>query len=93
MFKNYIANGVDTDFLIGQYFATVRSVVVKVDDQVKTITTDYIIDHENNTVKFTLAPAVDAVVSILSVSFNSSNVLDVDYFVSDGDTAEYRLIR
>ena len=89
MFKNYIANGTDTDFLIGQYFATVRSVVVKVDDQVKTINTDYIIDHENNTVKFNLPPAVDAVVSILSVSFNSSNVLDVDYFVSDGDTAEY----
>jgi hypothetical protein len=89
MFRNHIADGITFEFLIGQYFATVSSVVVKVDDQVQTIDTDYTIDHENNKVVFNVFPADGSVISILSVSFNSSNVLDVDYFVADGETVEY----
>jgi hypothetical protein len=89
MFKTYRADGATTDFSIGQYFATNRSVVVKVNDEVRTINTDYTINYETNTVKFISAPADGATVSILSVSFNSSDVLDVDYFISDGVTTEY----
>ena len=89
MFKNHVGDGVTTGFTIGQYFATDRSVIVKVDDTVFDIDTDYTIDYQNNQVVFTTAPLNGQSINILSVSFNSKNVLDLDYFVSDGIILEY----
>lgn len=89
LFKNHYGNGTTTAFEIGQYFPSERSVIVKVNDQIKEINADYVIDHENNSVVFYLAPALNDHVDILSVNFSSSSVLDIDYFVADGATAEY----
>ena len=89
MFRNHYGNGTNTAFLIGQYFPSDRSVIVKVNDQIRVIDADYVIDHENNNVVFYTAPALNDHVDILSVNFSSSSVLDIDYFVADGVTAEY----
>ncbi len=89
VFKNHIADGTNTDFLIGQYFPNENSVIVKVDDQIKDLVADYTIDYQNNTIKFVLPPSQGSRVDILSMSFNSSNVLDIDNFVGNGETLEF----
>jgi hypothetical protein len=88
LFKNYIGNGVNTTFIIGQYFATDRAVIVKVGNVIIEQTA-YTIDWTSNTVIFDVAPLADSVVSIISVGFNSENILDLDHFVADGTTTEY----
>lgn len=89
LFKNHYGDGLTTSFVIGQYFPSDRSVIVKVNDQIKDINVDYTIDHESNSVVFYTAPALNDHVDILSINFSSSNVLDIDYFVADGVTSEY----
>lgn len=89
LFKNHYGDGNKKAFEIGQYYPSDRSVIVKINDEVKDILSDYTIDHKNNTVVFYTAPNVNDHVDILSVNFSSSNVLDIDYFVADGATSEY----
>ena len=88
LFKNYIGNGVNDTFIIGQYFATDRAVIVKVGNIISEQTA-YTIDWASNSVIFDTAPLANSVVSIISVGFNSENILDLDHFVADGTTTEY----
>ena len=89
LFNNYCGDNSKTSFVIGQYFPNNRSIIVKVDDTVKVLDTDYTIDYQSNTVNFNVAPSTGSKITILSISFNSANVLDLDYFVSDGIATEY----
>lgn len=89
MFKNYVGNNSTSNFAIGQYFATDRSIIVKVDNAVLSIDVDYTIDYQSNQIILTAPPTSGQTISVLSVSFNSENVLDLDYFVSDGGVVEY----
>ena len=89
MFNHHRGNAVDTDFKIGQYFPNDRSVIVKVDNLIKTLSVDYTIDYQSNSVVFNTAPSQGVSIDILSISFNSANILDLDYFISDGVTTEY----
>jgi hypothetical protein len=88
LFKNYIGNGVNDTFIIGQYFATNRAVIVKVGNVIFEQTA-YTIDWASNSVIFDIAPAANSVISIISIGFNSENILDLDHFVADGTTTEY----
>lgn len=88
MFKTYVADGTSTEFTIGQYFLDNNSVIVKLNDVILS-KDEYTIDYKNNLVVFNSVPAASSVVSIISISFNSSTVLDLDYFVADGVTTEY----
>jgi len=88
LFKNYLADGTTTDFKIGQYFPTDRSVIVKVAG-IFLENIDYSIDWKNNNVKLNNAPAPETLVSIVSFGFNASNILDLDYFVGDGASREF----
>ena len=89
LFTNYQGDGSTTNYSIGQYFPNDSSVVIKVENTVLEIVTDYTIDYQNNLISFITAPNVGDTISIMSISFNSANVLDLDYFVSDGTTTEY----
>jgi hypothetical protein len=89
LFTNYQGDGSTTNYSIGQYFPNDSSVVVKVENTVLEIVTDYTLDYQNNLISFITAPNVGDTISIMSISFNSANVLDLDYFVSDGTTTEY----
>jgi len=89
VFNNHRGDGVSTEFKIGQYFPNDSSVIVKVGDIIKKISVDYSIDYQNNNIVFVSPPAIGETVSILSIGFNSATALDIDYFVSDGETREY----
>ena len=88
LFKNYVADGENTDFNIGQYFATDRSVIVKVGNEIFDQTA-YTINWQTNSVIFNTAPVDNAIVSIISIGFNGEDILDLDYFIADGTTTEY----
>jgi hypothetical protein len=89
MFKSYTGDGSTREFIIGQYFLNNNSVIVKVGTEVLKLDVDYTIDYQNNKVVFATAPESTVEVSIVSISFNSENILDLDYFVADGNTSEY----
>ena len=89
LFNSYIGDGTTTDFTIGQYFPNQQSVIVKVDNAVLALNVNYTIDYQTNKVIFVSAPANQSKITILSISFNSANILDLDYYVSDGVTTEY----
>jgi hypothetical protein len=88
LFKNYVADGVTDTFVIGQYFATDRSVIVKVGNIIIDQTL-YTIDWEINSVIFNIIPLDASIVSIISIGFNGEDILDLDYFIADGTTTEY----
>ena len=86
---SYIADGSTSSFAITQQPNNQRAVIVKVDNTIKTYTTDYTIDYRNKLVVFNSTPTAGHVVSIFSLGFNGSNILDIDYFVGDGNTTEF----
>ena len=88
MFSNHFGDGITTRFKIGQYFADDKSVIVKTNN-IKSINTDYEIDYKNNEIVFATAPVSRELISILSISLAAENLLDLDYFVADGETDEY----
>jgi hypothetical protein len=89
VFNNHRGDGVTTEFTIGQYFPNENSIIVKVDNLIKAVNADYTIDYQNNQIVVDPAPALGAAVDILSIGFNSANILDLDYFIADGETTEY----
>jgi len=89
LFKSYLGDGETTSFEIGQYFPSDNSIIVKHNTNIVRLNFDYTIDYKNNSVVFSNPPAVNDSVSIVSISFNSANLLDLDYFVADGVTDEF----
>ena len=86
---NHITDGIETSFAIGQLPNSSRAVIVKLGTSVKTYTTDYTIDYTNRLVVFNSVPSAGQTVSIFSIGFNGGNILDIDYFVGDGETTEF----
>ena len=86
---NFIADGIQTKFVMTQQPNSSQAVVVKVGNSIKTINTDYSVDYRNKTITLVAAPAADTIVSIFNIGFNGSNILDLDYFVGDGVTTEF----
>lgn len=88
MFKNYIANGLTDSFVIGQQVQTERAVIVKVANTVLE-QSQYTFDWVNNSIILNATPSNKTIVSVISFGFNNENLLDLDYFVTDGSTTEY----
>ncbi len=88
-FKNYICDGVNDTFSISQFLYTDRSVFVKLDNLILQQDVDYTLDWINKEVTLASVPADKKILSVASFSVSSSNILDIDYFVSDGSTIEY----
>ena len=82
----YNTDGVQTVFSIGQRPSTKYSVFVKFNKQ---LVTDYTIDYSNNTIQTLATLPVGTEVSIVSLSQNGLDILDLDYFVGDGTTMEF----
>jgi hypothetical protein len=89
VFKTHVGTGLTNEFIIGQDFPNNNSIIVKVNNEIVELDTDYTIDYQNNKVVLSDTPASGVEVSIISIGFNSANILDLDYFVSDGETTEY----
>ena len=85
----YLGDDTTTGFLVSQQPNSSTAIIVTVDGIIKTLVTDYTIDYRNRLVNFEIAPADKSIVNISSLGFNGANILDIDYFVSDGNTVEF----
>jgi hypothetical protein len=86
---SYIADGTNKKFNLEQFPNSSNAVYVKVNSNILTTGTDYTLDYPNKKVVLTTAPAAGSTVTLHSFGFNGTNILDVDYFVSDGKTKEF----
>ena len=86
---NFVANGTTKSFALSQTPNGKGAVIVKLNNTIKTLTTDYTIDYRNNLVVFVTAPAVNTQVSLFTVGFNGANILDIDHFVANGYSTEF----
>lgn len=94
---SYIADGVNTEFVITQTPNSPQAVIVKVTGEVdgvisstiQTVGIDYTVDYTAKTINFSFAPPANYTVSIFSLGFSGENILDIDYFVGDGSTLEF----
>jgi len=89
MFNNHRGDSETTSFLIGQLFPGDLHVIVKINDNIKELSTDYSIDYQSNSIVFNAAPNLGDKIDILSIGYNSATMLDTDYFVGDGTTLEF----
>jgi hypothetical protein len=91
MFKNYISDGETTTYTIGQYFPSSNSIIVKIENEILTFGVDYLIDYQTNVIVLdnNAIPNAGSEIAIISISFNSANILDLDFFTADGTTSEY----
>ena len=87
--RNYTGDGTTTEFDIGTAPITESSTFVKVDNNIKKITTDYTIDFTNNKIKFTSAPANNSRINFVTLEYSGSNILDIDEFTGDGSTVDF----
>jgi len=87
--ENYIASGNDATFSLTEFPSSKRSIIVKVDDTIKTLNTDYTVDYANQTIVFNTIPLKGHIVTIFNIGYAGENILDIDYFVGDGATTEF----
>lgn len=85
----YIGDGITTSFAISQTPNNPRAIIVKDNTSFITYSTDYTIDYKNKSINFNNAPISGHIISIYSLGFNGSNLLDIDYFIGDGTTTEF----
>ena len=89
LFKNYICDGVTTNFSLGQAPQNNAAVFVKLDNIVLVNDTDYTLDWATRSIEMTVAPADKKILNVISFGAASAQLLDTNYFVSDGSTLEY----
>ena len=100
---SYVANGEKVEFKITQAINSPEAVIVKITSadrdpmtdeiistaEIQTINQDYTVDYTNGMIVFETAPADKSLVSIFSFGFSGSDILDLDYFISDGTNTEF----
>jgi hypothetical protein len=84
--RNYIGDGVTTEFGIGTDPILDKNIFVKINNVIQT---DYIIDNTTDKVKFTTAPSINSNINIITLDYSGSNILDLDEFVADGSSADF----
>lgn len=86
---NYNADGIKHAYPITQIPNSPTAVIVKLGSVVKTNGADYTVNYRDSTIVFNTVPAANTEVTIFSLGFNGTNILDIDYFVGDGATKEF----
>ncbi len=84
--RNYIGDGVTTEFGIGTDPILDKNVFVKINNVIQTA---YTIDNTTDKVKFTTAPPANSNINIVTLDYSGTNILDLDEFVSDGSSADF----
>jgi hypothetical protein len=86
--NNHIADGTDTVFKMSQQPNSNSAIIVKVGNVIKTVgeDNDYTVDYRNSAIILNAAPTKGAIVSIFSIGFSGTNVLDLDHFIGNGIT-------
>ena len=88
-FNNYISDGETLTYRLKQIPNNFASIFVKVANLVLKQNVDYSVNWKEQTVTLISAPAIGNIISIISLGAASDNLLDTNYFVSDGTTTEY----
>ena len=100
---SYVADGNKVEFKITQLINSPEAVIVKITSadrdpvtdeiistaEIQTINVDYTVDYTNSMIIFETAPDDKSLVSIFSFGFSGSDILDLDYFISDGTNTEF----
>ena len=86
---NYLGDGTETTFAIGDYPGTLGSVTVSVDGVVQKLTTNYSINIANKTITFTSAPANNSKISTKVFAISGENYRVLDTFVGDNSTVSF----
>ena len=79
----------DIAFDIGQRPGTVDSLIVKINNNIARLLTDYVVDYQDQQIRLITAPTVGTEISITSLSQNGLGILDLDFFIADGVTTDY----
>ena len=88
--KFYKVNSIsDIAFDIGQRPGTVDSLIVKINNNIARLLTDYVVDYQDQQIRLITAPTVGTEISITSLSQNGLGILDLDFFIADGVTTDY----
>lgn len=88
-FKNIICDGVTTEFNIGQIPQSATAVLVKLDNLILEQNIDYTFNWSTRSVVMNIAPIDKKILNIISFSYAGEQLLDTNYFISDGSTLEY----
>ena len=87
---NYETDGITSTYNIGQQPNSSRAIIVKLNGNIVTYNTDYLINYTTTpNITFINTPTANQLVSIYSVGFSGSNLLDIDYFIGDGTTVDF----
>ena len=87
--ENFITDGVSSTFSFKEIPSSFRSVIVKLNNIVKTFTDDYTINYSAQTITFNSTPVSNQIVTIFIVGYAGENILDIEYFIGDGSTKEF----
>jgi hypothetical protein len=79
----------DSIFDIGQRPGTASSVIVKINGSIIKQGVNYSVNFERNQIELITSYPDGLEIVITSISQNGLNILDLDYFIADGETTEY----
>ena len=85
---NYKGNGSTKVFSAGNKIPLESNVFVKINKNLQT-TDAYVLDLDNNTVNFNVAPTAGDDINITTLGYSGSNIVDIDSFIADGSTAKF----
>lgn len=84
----YATDGATTTYAMGIAPVSESALFVKLDN-VKVNPADFTVDYANKTLTFTVAPPAEKTLSIVAMSANGSQILDIDSTLADGSTEEF----
>ena len=87
--KNYICDGITTQFSVGQFPNNTAGLFVNLDNQILKQDVDYTLDWQTKIVTMATAPADKKIINITSFGTATENLLDSNFFVADGSTSDY----
>ena len=93
-FNSQRADGISNEFSLGQIPANFASIFVKVNnlilkERVGIVANGYTVNWQEQKVVLTNTPTVGQLVDIITFGVASNDLLDTNYFVSDGTTTEF----
>jgi hypothetical protein len=89
--RNYLGNGIKKNYNIGTTPRRKESTIVKMNNIIKELDIDYIIDTTSNEIIFNQAPAVDAKINFITLGFSGDNVIDLGTIIADGETSAWKV--
>jgi hypothetical protein len=88
-FKNQYADGVTSEFSLGQQPNNLASIFVKIDNVILKQEVDYTVNWTEQKIVLTTVPANMTIVSVITFGVAADNLLDTNYFIADGTTFEF----